>query len=139
MFKAKKKYSFTEGPIFWKIAAFALPIMLTGILQIFYNMADNIIVGQFSGDHDALGAVGSVGSLNTLIINLLLGISSGTAVVVSQAYGAKRYNELSRAVHTALLFSLLAGIAFGAVGILDRCGVRSDPQLCPLYHHDGRP
>ena len=118
MLKAKTKQSFTEGPIFWKITLFALPILLTGILQVFYNMADNIIVGQFSGDPDALGAVGSVGSLSTLIINLLLGISSGTAVVVSQEYGAKRYDQLSRAVHTALLFALFAGIAFGVMGIL---------------------
>ena len=118
MFKSKKKYSFTEGPIFWKIAAFALPIMLTGILQILYNMADNIVVGQFSGDPDALGAVGSTTSLNNLIINFIMGIAGGTGVVVAQAYGAKRDTELSRAVHTSLIFSIFAGIAFGALGIL---------------------
>ncbi len=118
MFKTKKKYSLTEGPLFWKIAAFAVPIMLTGILQVLYNMADNVVVGQFSGDPDALGAVGSTTSLNNLIINFIMGISGGTGVVVAQAYGAKRDTELSRAVHTALIFSLFAGITFGALGFL---------------------
>ena len=84
----KPKRNFTEGPLFFRITLFALPIMLTGILQIAYNMADNIIVGQFSGDPTALAAVGSTGSLNSLIINLLLGIGAGTGVVVSQFYGA---------------------------------------------------
>ena len=58
MTAAKKKLSLTEGPLFFRIILFALPIMATGILQILYNMADNIIVGRFSGDEFALGAVG---------------------------------------------------------------------------------
>lgn len=132
MLKVKTKQSFTEGPLFWKIAAFAIPIMLTGVLQVFYNMADNIIVGRFSGDPDALGAVGSAGSINTLLVNFLLGISSGNAVVIAQTYGARKYSELSRAVHTSLIFSLLAGTALASLGfflsrpILSLIGTNTD-------------
>ena len=117
MLATKKKLNFTEGPMFFRILTFALPIMLTGILQILYNMADNIVVGQFSGDPHALGAVGSTSSLNNLIISLIIGISAGTGVVVAQLIGARRDKDVSRAVHTALVFSLFAGLAFGALGI----------------------
>lgn len=117
MTATKKKLSLTEGPIFVRMITFALPIMLTGILQILYSMADNIVVGQFSGDVNALGAVGSTGTLTNLILNLLIGISIGTSVVVSQAYGAKQEQVVSRTVHTALTFSAIGGILFMAIGL----------------------
>lgn len=113
----KKKLPLTEGPLFFRIILFALPIMATGILQILYNMADNIVVGQFSGDPTALGSVGSTSSLTNLTVNLLLGIAVGTSVVVSQAYGAKNDATVSRAVHTALAFSLIGGVVFMGIGL----------------------
>lgn len=113
-----KRLSFTEGPMFFKMLFFALPVMATGILQTLYSMADNIIVGQFSGDPNALGAVGSTSSLTNLTINLLIGISVGTSVVVSQAFGAKNENMVSRVVHTALITGLAGGIAFMGIGFL---------------------
>lgn len=116
--KLKSKPNFTEGPLFFRITAFAIPIMLTGLLQIAYSMADNIVVGKFSGDPGALAAVGSTGSLTNLIINLLFGIGAGAGVVVSQFYGAGESERVSKSVHTAMLFSLLGGIAAGALGVL---------------------
>lgn len=118
MLNAKRSKSFTEGPLFFKILMFALPIMLTGVLQILYNMADNIVVGQFSGDPNALGAVGSTSSLNNLVITMITGTAAGTGVVVAQCIGAKRDNDVSRAVHTALIFSLFAGLSLGAIGLI---------------------
>jgi len=112
------KKNFTEGPIFWRISLFALPIMLTGILQICYGMADNIIVGKFSGDPLALAAVGCTGTLSNLVINLLLGIAAGTGVVVAQCYGAKEYKLVSRGVHTALIVALVGGILLMGVGLI---------------------
>ena len=113
----KQKKSLTEGPLFFKITAFAIPIMLTGILQMLYSMADNIVVGQFSGDPNALGAVGSTSSLNNLILHLLLGLSTGSSVVVAQAFGAKREREVSRAAHTAMTVALFGGILFCAISL----------------------
>ena len=111
----KNKRDFTEGPLFFKIFLFALPIMATGLLQVFYNMADTIIVGR-SVDPLALAAVGSVGTLNTLLVNLTLGIAVGGGIVVSQLFGAKQEKEVSDAVHTALTFSVFAGLFMGTVG-----------------------
>ena len=113
---SKNKRDFTEGPLFFRIFLFALPIMATGLLQVFYNMADKIVVGRFSGDPLALAAVGSVGTLNTLLVNLTLGIAVGGGIVVSQLFGAKQENDVSDAVHTALTFSVFAGIVMGAIG-----------------------
>ena len=118
MFKKHEKFSLTEGPVFWRIILFVIPIMLTGILQVFYSMADNIIVGRFSSNENALGAVGSTTSLTNLILNMMFGISSGTAVVVAQSFGAKRDRDVSRTVHTSLTFSVFIGIFLMAVGLL---------------------
>ena len=113
----KKKADLTEGPIFGKMFLYVLPIVLTGVLQLVYNMADHMVVGQFSGDTTALAAVGSTSSLTNLIVNLLMGITAGTGVVVSRNYGARDNETLSRAVHTSMLFSLIGGIAFLIIGI----------------------
>lgn len=115
--KLKPKKNFTEGPLFFRITLFALPIMLTGILQVCYGMADNIIVGRFSGDTNALAAVGSTGTLTNLILNLLFGCAAGTSVVVAQLYGAGQNKRVERSVHTAIAFSLFAGIFMSAVGL----------------------
>ena len=112
----KKKADLTEGPIFGRMFLYVLPIMLTGILQLVYNMADHMVVGQFSGDNTALAAVGSTSSLTNLIVNLFMGITAGTGVVVARNYGAKDDETLSRAVHTSMLFALLGGIAFSIIG-----------------------
>ena len=118
MTTAKKKKDFTQGPILLPMLLFVLPIMATGILQVLYNMADNIVVGQFSGDPDALGAVGSTSSLTNLIINALMGLAAGSGIVVSHAFGAKNDQLLSKTVHTGMTFALIGGVAFSLIGII---------------------
>ncbi|MBR7116489.1 MAG: MATE family efflux transporter [Clostridia bacterium] len=112
------KPNFTEGPIFVRLLLFTVPIILTGLLQVFYNMADNIIVGQFSGDPDALAAVGQTNTTNSFIINLIIGISAGAGVVVAQLFGANRKKELSRSIHTAMTLSLIMGAIMLVVGLI---------------------
>lgn len=112
----KTKKDFTSGSLFLPMLTFVLPIMLTGILQVIYNMADNMVVGQFSGDPNALAAVGSTSSLTNLVVNVLMGLGAGSGIVVSHAFGAKNYGLLEKAVHTAMTFSLVGGIAFSALG-----------------------
>ena len=118
MANAKVKRDLTEGPLFGPIFMYVIPIILTGMLQMLYNMADNIVVGQFSGDEFALAAIGSTSSLSNLIVNLLMGIAGGSGVVVAQSYGARDFDKLSRTVHTSVVFSLFGGIAFSIIGLL---------------------
>lgn len=115
---AKAKRDLTEGPLFLPMISFVIPVILTGMLQMLYNMADNIVVGQFSGDGLALAAVGSTTSLSNLIVNLLMGIAGGAGVVIAQSFGARELERLSRAVHTSVVFSLIGGIAFCIFGLL---------------------
>ena len=114
----KKKIDFTQGPLFWRLILFALPIMATGILQMLYNAADKFIVGQFSGDPTALGAIGCTATLGAFIINFMAGIGGGTGVVVAQLFGAKREKETSRAVHTAMILAFVLSLALTGVGYL---------------------
>ena len=111
------KKDFTEGPLFFKILTFTLPLMAVAMIQVLYNAADKMVVGQFSGDPNALSAIGSTSTVNAMIINLLIGLSGGGGVIVAQLYGAKRYGELRRAVSTAMIISAIGGVIFGIIGI----------------------
>lgn len=114
----KAKQNFTEGGLFFKILLFSLPIMATNLLQMLYNSADNIVVGQFSGDPEALAAIGCTGALVNIILNALIGTSSGAGVVCAQFLGAGRRDGVSRTTHTAMTVSVIGGILFMLVGLL---------------------
>lgn len=98
----------TVGSPAKNIIKFCLPLMMGNLFQQFYNMADTIIVGQFVGK-SALSAVGSVGSLNFLIIGSIIGLCSGFAIPVAQSFGAKDYNKLKRIVANTIYTSLVLG------------------------------
>ncbi len=92
--------------------------MASGLLQVMYNMADNIIVGSFSGDNLALAAVGSTGTLTTLIVNFLMGFATGSGVVIAHSYGARDEQRLHSAIHTAAALSLFGGVLLGSLAAL---------------------
>ncbi|MBR3580588.1 MAG: MATE family efflux transporter [Lachnospiraceae bacterium] len=111
-----------EGPILPKMLKFAVPLMLSSILQLLFNAADVVVVGKFAGD-DALAAVGCTGSLINLLINLFMGLSVGANVMVARHYGAKRESELKKSVHTSMLLSVLGGLLLTGVGVLFTEGI----------------
>ena len=94
---------------------FALPLMATGLLQVFYNAADVIVVGRFAGD-TALAAVTSTSSLISLLINLFIGISTGVSAVVARHLGAKHSKKVHQSVHTSLGLGIIAGVFLLFVG-----------------------
>lgn len=118
MRKVKRSYEMNmcEGPIFKKLIIFAIPLMLSGILQLLFNAADIVVVGRFSGSH-ALAAVGSTSSLINLLINLFIGVSIGSNVLVGRYYGANDYDNIEKSVHTSILTAAIGGIAMIFVGI----------------------
>lgn len=103
------------GSLLKKVVSFSLPLMLTGILQLLYNAADIIVVGQFSG-REALAAVGSTGPLINLLINIFMGLSVGTSVAVAQSYGAGDVLAVRQTVHTSVALALACGLGVGALG-----------------------
>lgn len=106
-----------NGPLFGKILIFTVPLMLSGMLQLFFNAADIIVVGQFVG-HTALAAVGSTGSLINLLVNVFVGLSVGTNVLVARYYGARDAKHLHETVHTSVLTSVLSGTALIVIGLI---------------------
>ncbi|MGI6372343.1 MAG: MATE family efflux transporter [Caldicoprobacterales bacterium] len=106
-----------NGPLFKKMILFALPIMAMNLLQLLFNAADMIVVGRFAG-REALAAVGATGALINLIINLFMGLSVGTSVVVAQDYGAHKYDDVSKSVHTSISISVIGGLIVMIIGLV---------------------
>lgn len=106
-----------RGPILKQIIIFSTPLILTGLLQFFYNAADMVIVGQFAGK-EALSAVGSTTAMINLFINVFTGLSLGASVVVSRCFGSNDPRGVYETVHTSVLLSICAGIFLTIFGIV---------------------
>lgn len=115
----KKSYEIDmcHGPLLGKLLIFALPLMLSGILQLLFNAADIVVVGKFTGSH-ALAAVGSTGALINLFVNVFIGFSIGTNVLVAQYFGAKDEKNVYETVHTSILLGLIGGVILIGAGML---------------------
>lgn len=120
--KKNHQLDLTQGPIVLRLLQFSIPIILSGVLQLLFNAADVIVVGKFAGD-EALAAVGSTGSLIHLLINLFVGLATGTNVVAANFFGAKEKNNLHDTVHTAILLSIVSGIIMTVVGMCCTKGI----------------
>lgn len=114
-----KKYEMDmcSGSVLKKILLFALPLMCSSILQLLFNAADIIVVGNFAGDH-SLAAVGSTTSLINLLTNFFMGLSIGANVLVARFYGAKQEKDVSKTVHTAMLLSIISGVVLTLIGCI---------------------
>ncbi len=111
----KHTVDMTRGNIFKLIVMFAVPIMISGVLQTLYNAADMIVVGRFAGPK-SLAAVGSTGSAINLIIGVFVGLSSATNVIVARKFGAGNRSGVSKAVHTAIAVCLAGGVFLAIAG-----------------------
>ena len=118
MVRKKRKIDFTEGPMFWKLTLFMLPIIANTILQHLYNSADKIVVGQFSGDPNALAAIGSTTFIPGLIINFMIGVTSGAGILVARAVGKRDADEIARTSHNAIILGASSAIILMSVGLL---------------------
>ena len=109
MEKSTSSTLMTEGSIWKKIIAFAVPLFLGNLFQQLYNTADSLIVGNFLGSN-ALAAVSSSGNLIFLMVGFVSGIAIGAGVVIARYYGAGRH------VHTTIAFGLAAGAVLTVIG-----------------------
>ena len=106
----------TQGSIWKQLLLFSLPLMAGNLFQQLYNTVDSIVVGNFVGK-EALAAVGSVGPICNSLIGFFMGLSTGAGVVISQYYGAKEHEKVSRTVSTTFLMTLVLSILFTILGI----------------------
>lgn len=131
----QKALNMCEGSLLKKTIVFTVPIMLTGILQLLFNAADLIVVGRFCGSN-SVAAVGATSSLVNLIVNLFIGLSTGSGVAVARAIGANDNECVKQTVHTAIPTAIVSGLLVSVIGffvskpILNLMGVPSD--ILPL-------
>lgn len=107
----------TEGTPWKRIVEFSIPLLIGNIAQQFYNTADSIIVGKYVGDN-ALAAVGSSAPILNLLLVLFVGISSGAGIMVSQYFGAKDREKLSRTIGICVTLTAIASVIIMIIGPL---------------------
>lgn len=112
-----KSVNMLEGPILPSVIRYTIPIILTSVLQVLFNAADLVVVGQFCGSL-SVSAVGATGSITNLIINLFLGLSVGAGVAVAHNVGCENKEGVIRTVHTAIPAALLSGVILSVFGVV---------------------
>lgn len=119
-----KKYEIdmTQGALLPKILLFAIPLMLSSVLQLLFNAADIVVVGQFSGDEtmgaNCVAAIGSTGSLINMILSVFMGLSVGVNVLAARYFAGRLQKEMEETVHTTIALALFGGVVIGLVGII---------------------
>ncbi len=113
----KNHMDMCHGPLYWQVVRFGLPVMLSGLLQLGFSMADLVVIGRF-GSAQSLGAVGVTTPIIGLLLNIFCGLSVGGSVIIAQYFGARDRRNTSRAVHTAVSLSLVGGVAIMVISLL---------------------
>ena len=117
--KSQRGLDLTNGPVLSKLMQFVFPILLSNLLQHFYNAADKIVVGQFAENGTfALAAVGAASPACSMLVTLLSGVSLGSTITCSNLRGARKYRELKDTMHTSVLISLAIGGILCVLGLL---------------------
>ena len=106
-----------KGSLWGLIIRFVIPLIVSGLLQLGFHSADLIVIGRFAS-HRALAAVGATASLTMLLVNIFIGLSIGTNVLVARYLGENSRKDISRTVHTAILTSLGGGTILAIIGIV---------------------
>jgi len=107
----------TEGAPWKRIVEFSIPLLIGNIAQQFYNTADSIIVGRYVGDN-ALAAVGSAGPVLNILLVLFVGVATGAGIMVSQYFGAKDRERLSRTIGVCITLTAMVSLVIMVVGPL---------------------
>lgn len=107
----------TSGAVWKVILRFAFPLLIGNLLQQLYNVTDSVIVGQFLGK-ESLAAVSASFFIYYFIISLVIGIGSGTSVVISQFFGAKEFDKVQKGFSSFFIFMLVAGVLLSIAGII---------------------
>jgi putative MATE family efflux protein len=117
LLKKSREINMLEGPLLGKVLLFVLPLILTNLLQMLYNAADMVVAGM-SGVEGAIGSIGTTAAMINLILNVFMGFSVGTNVVVARSIGRNDPKAISAAVHSSLIVGLITGVLCSAIGLV---------------------
>ena len=116
--KTEKQIQMTAGKLFPNIVLFSLPLMLSNILQVLFNMSDIAVVGKFAAGPEPLGSVGSCAIPVSLFTGLLIGMGGGINAITARYIGAGDRDRVRRTTHTSLIISLAYGMLIMIIGLL---------------------
>lgn len=117
MRKKENEIDMCHGPLAGKMLAFALPVMLSGVLQLLFNAVDIIVVGKLVS-REALAAVGSTSTMIILLTSIFMGLSVGTNILTARYYGAGNKKQLEDIVHTSAALGIFCGMVMAVIGIV---------------------
>jgi len=108
---------FTKGSITKQIISFSIPMLIGNVFQQLYSMVDAMVVGRYVGSN-ALAAVGVAMSILQFLVSVLIGLTTGASVLISQYYGARKYDKMKRMVSTSVVFLGMFSVVVAVAGIL---------------------
>ena len=114
---AVNRHSITEGVIWQQLLLFFFPILFGTFFQQLYNTVDTLVVGRFVGKV-ALAAVGSTGVIVNLTVGIFTGVSAGAVVIIAQQFGARKWEDVHKSVHTTMLLGVIVGAFFMVAGFI---------------------
>ena len=114
---AKNDVNMLEGSVTRGMISFAIPVMLSGFLQMFFQAADLIVLGRFCGSA-SVGAAGSTVTITNLLINFFMGLATGAGVITAHAVGERDKDALHRAVHTTIPTGIIIGLFLTIIGVI---------------------
>jgi Na+-driven multidrug efflux pump len=112
----KGEVDLTSGNLFWKIILFALPVMISSLLQLLYTTADLFVVSNFGGGTYPMAGVGNNGSLINLMVNTFVAVSVGANVVVARYKGEQDKDHAIKAMNAGMLIAVVLGLLVGIGG-----------------------
>ena len=112
----RAQHSMLEGPLLPSIISYTIPIILTSVLQLLFNAADLVVIGQYCGSI-SVAAVGATGSLTSLLVNFFVGLSVGAGSTMANAIGSRNNSMVHRIVHTAMPTALICGTVLTVIGV----------------------
>ena len=136
--RQRARMNMTSGPMLGNIFLFALPLAASGVLQLLFNAADQVVVGRFAGAA-ALAAVGSNAAIINMLVNFFIGFSVGANVATSRYYGSRDYDGVQKTVHTAMLLSVICGSVLAVVGMSTPADVLDMAVLYLRIYFGGMP
>ena len=113
----KRDMDMTKGSVVKNLLSFAFPLLLGNLFQQLYNMVDTYVIGQ-TGINEAYAAVGSVAPIINILIGSFMGLAGGVGVIISQNFGAQRFDEVEKVTHTAIILTAILSVVFAVLGVV---------------------
>ena len=138
MFLSRKSVDATKGPLVKLIIAFAIPLIISTLVQSFFNAVDLAVLGAMTEDSSAVASVGATTSIIHLIVNTFVGLSSGAKIIIARQIGMKETDSIKKTASTSLITAVSIGFVVAIVGGIVRIMLAMhNASIIPEWWVDG--